>query len=337
MRVERNKDVPVSAFQNRDGSNSSDVSNLQGIGTSSCNGKNGARRKANKNCKVSETISGANVNGQRLVEQRRKIAHKQALKVLADALKSEKNIDSQMEKLSDEIHTCQDKIAFLTDRIEADNKRIDELKEKYDDNSENNERLSKEISELRKEIKNDTKTIRDLKETQVRSSFNYTEILKVRADSNDMREAQKASERIMKTGIREEVVLLADEAVSHMDEVEKEKEKEAKKQAEEKKEEKKEEADKLEREARMQEMIENIKEHAEIGETTTSDIKRAYARKERMEAAEFDVPEGAKPMHVDTSYLDESQGNIQSEITNIMNGLKLLDIDIRGCVIDDTV
>ncbi|MBO4456837.1 MAG: hypothetical protein J5802_03890 [Butyrivibrio sp.] len=360
MRVERKMDVPISTFQKRDGS--TDASNSQNIGVNSASGKNKKAGKSGNNNNPS--VSGTNLTGESLVAQRRGIAQKQALRVVADAFKSESKIDTQMQQLLDEIHMYQDEISAREERLEINNKKLEELQKKYnvDPNSEEHKLLSQledvqgstgylkgkseedaavPITEYQKEaylyVKSNEELndeINDFKDAIYKSRLNYTEIKKAREKTHNMIDAQKASEDIMESANKEAVVLLTDEAVSHLDEAQKEREKEAKEQAEEKKEAKKEKAEKLEREARQQEMIENIKERAELGEKTTADIKRASARKERMEAVEFDVPEDRKQVIADTANLDESQGDVQSEITNILNGLKLLSDDIKGVTVD---
>ena len=155
--------------------------------------------------------------------------------------------------------------------------------------------------------------------------------------SQDMLEAQEAAEDIMEAANGETIALLTDEAVGHVDEEQEEREEKAKEAEEKKKEEKKEEAKKLEKEAMQQEMIENIKEHASIGQRTSADTKRAIARRERAEADSMESENIQKTIITEGASMEDTQDAVNSEITNILNRLSLLANDVKGSAIDDQI
>ena len=360
MRVERKKDVPVSAFQNRDDSNSNDARELQSVGANSGNDKNSANGKDNKNGEVSMSISGANLTGESLVAQRMGLAKKQALKVVSDAFDVELKIDTELEALRDNIHRLQEEIYEEKSLIRENEEKVEELRKEYGVSLK-----SKEYNDISKVVFHGGKTailndgeiikatefqqrvferdyqnmyilkrISDMEAEQRADVDAYSKIKIAREKSHNMIDVQETAEDIMDSAYEDAIVLLTDEAVGHIDEEQKEREEEAKEQEEEKKEAKKEKAEKLEKEARRQEMIENIKERAELGEKTTSDVKRANARKERMEADSFDVSAEQKVVITDASPLEEAQDEINREINAILDKLKLISDDIKGATVD---
>ena len=104
----------------------------------------------------------------------------------------------------------------------------------------------------------------------------------------------------------------------------------------EKKEEKKEEAERLEKEAMQQEMIENIKERA-ADVSSGADIKRAMARRERAEADSIGAENAQKTIISDAGSIEDTQNAVNTEITNILNKLSLLSNDVKGSTVDTQI
>ena len=84
-------------------------------------------------------------------------------------------------------------------------------------------------------------------------------------------------------------------------------------------------------------MIENIKEHAAESGRTSSDIKKAVARREREDANRMDLGDVEKTIISDATSMEDTQNAVNTEITNILNRLSLLSNDIKGTSIDSQI
>ena len=309
-------------------------------------------------------VSGVNLRGENLIEQRQGLAKKQALKIVSDAFEGEKKLDAQMQSIKDEIKRLQDVINEKTTALCENNQKIKELQEEYgidpDDEKVKNlltlpvsmayaednlsdEELAK-LSEYKERIsplflQNDqlSRDIDQYKSIQMGNVQGFADMKRERLKSQDMLKAQDAAEDIMEAANGENIALLTQEAVDHVDEEQKEREEEAKEAAEKKKEEKKEEAKKLEKEALQQEMIENIKDQAAEGQRTSADIKRSMARREREEAERMDAEGFQKTIISEGTSMEDTQNAVNNEITNILNKLSLLSNDVKGSTIDDQI
>jgi hypothetical protein len=374
MKVQQNTDVQMNNVQNQDYFSKNNAETPKG------------KRKEKDN---TQSISGADLTGESLVVQRRKIARKQALKVVADAFKGELGIDAQLKSIRDKIHSLKDELAEVKenarDRIksmmigfgvdpesEEAKKAMDiadevmahheeymkykfpqvvvveeaeqEQEQSYDEiviNKVDAEVVS-DLTEFQKAVVDSlgtvVKAIKNLNDEITQNVLTHKAIKSKRAESLNMLKAQKEAEKIMNTSTREVIEILANEAVNHLEEEEKEREEEAKKAAEEKKEEKKEEARKLEKEAMQQEMIANIREHAELSEKTSADVKKAIARRERTEALLLDPDNVSQKIVIpDATSLEDAQSAVNSAITNILNSNFLVTDDIKGSAVDNQV
>ena len=347
MRIQQNTDVQMNPFQNQD--------NTQAA--------KGSGKAAHKDGKLS-AVSGANLKGESLVQQRQGLARKQALKVVSDAFGGEKKLDAQMQSIKDEIKRLQDEINEKTADTQANDAKLKELQEEYEIDPDSKE--NKELSVLAAKMRNSNVEVSDeelsrLSEYQQKALYyvtanqqnaididqakamqagnvqGYADMKSERAKSQDMLNAQDAAEDIMEAANGETIALLTQEAVEHVDEEQKEREEEAKEAAEKKKEEKKEEAKKLEKEAMQQEMIENIKEHAAESQRTSADSKRAIARRERAEADSMGAEDVQRTIISDGASMEETQNAVNSEITNILNRLSLLSNDVKGSTVDSQI
>ena len=307
------------------------------------------------------SVSGANLKGESLVQQRQGLARKQALKVVSDAFGGEKKLDAQMQGIKDEIKRLQDVINEKTADTMENDAKLKELQERYgiDPDSEESKELSKlafkmnnskdglsdeeksKMSEYQQQalyyVAKNQQNALDIDQAKAQQAGNvqgYADMKRERAKSQDMLKAQDAAEEIMDAANGEAIALLTQEAVEHVDEEQKEREEEAKEAAEMNKEEKKEEAKKLEKEAMRQEMIENIKQHAAETQRTSADTKRAIARRERAEADSIGAGDAQRTIISEGASMEDTQNAVNSEITNILNKLSLLSNDVKGSTVD---
>ncbi len=347
MKIQQNLDVQINPFQNQN--NESSVA--------------GAGKAGQKNGNLS-AISGANLKGESLVQQRQGLARKQALKVVSDAFGGEKKLDAQMQSIKDEIKRLQDEINEKTANTIENDAKLKELQEEYGIDPDGEE--SKELSKLAIKMNNSKDGLSDeeiskmseyqqkalyyvaanqqnsldidrAKNQQMGNVQGYADMKRERAKSQDMLKAQDEAEEIMEAANGEAIALLTQEAVDHVDEEQKEREEEAKEAAEKKKEEKKEEAKKLEKEAMQQEMIENIKEHAAESQRTSADTKRAIARRERAEADSMGAEDAQRTIISEGASMEDTQNAVNTEITNILNKLSLLSNDVKGSAVDSQI
>jgi hypothetical protein len=344
MKIQQNLDVQINPFQNQN--NESSVA--------------GAAKAGQKSGNLS-SISGANLKGESLIQQRQGLAKKQALKVVSDAFGGEKKLDAQMQSIKDEIKRLQDEINEKTANTIENDAKLKELQEEYgiDPDSKENQDLTRlafkanyskdglseeEMSSMSEyqqkalyyvsKYQQNSLDIDRAKSLLAANVQGYSDMKSERNKSQDMLNAQEAAEEIMEASNGETIALLTQEAVDHVDEEQKEREEEAKEAAEKKKEEKKEEAKKLEKEAMQQEMIENIKEHAAESQGTSADAKCAVARRERAEANHVDAEGVQKTIISDGASIEDTQNAVNTEITNILNKLSLLSSDVKGSAID---
>ena len=344
MKIQQNMDVQINPFRNQENAKASTVTG----------------KPAHKNGNLS-SVSGANLKGESLVQQRQGMARKQALKVVSDAFGGEKRLDAQMQGIKDEIKRLQNVINEKTAEVKENDAKLKELQEQYgiDPDGEENKDLSKlafklnnskdglseeeigKMSEYQQKalyyVAANQQNALDIDHAKAQQAGNvqgYADMKRERAKSQDMQKAQDAAEEIMDAANGEAVALLTQEAVEQVDEEQKEREEEAKEAAEKKKEEKKEEAKKLEKEAMQQEMIENIKQHAAESQRTSADTKRAIARRERAEADSMGAEDAQMTIISESASMEDTQNTVNSEITNILNRLSLLSNDIKGTSVD---
>lgn len=323
----------------------------------------GATNKTNKNGNMN-SISGANLKGESLIDQRKGLARKQALKVVSDAFGGEKKLDAQMQGIKDEIKRLHDVINEKSTDTRDNDAKLKELQEQYgiDPDSEENKNLDQlalkmnhskdglsdeemgKLSEYQQQalyyVAKNQQNALDIDQAKAQQAGNvqgYADMKRERLKSQDMLKAQDAAEEIMEASNDETVALLTQEMIDNVDEEQKEREEEAKEAAEKKKEEKKEEAKKLEKEAMQQEMIENIKEHAAESQRTSADVKRAVARRERAEADNIDADSMQKMIISDGASMEDTQDAVNLEINNILNKLSLLSNDVKGSAIDNQI
>ena len=310
------------------------------------------------------SVSGAGIAGNDLIAERRKLARKQAMKVVSDAFGGEKKKDAQMQSIMEEIRRLQAEINEKTKSTREIDDEIENLQRQYDidPDSEENRKLDilsirmassetgvtdEEFSKLTDyqqkalyyfTMKGQNKRDIELAKSHLAANIQgYNDFQQERLKSQDMLRAVDAANAIMDASDSEMKSLLTQEAVDHIDEEEKEREEETKKAEEEKKKEKKEAAKKLEKEAIREEITENIKDKVNNDRKTGADVKKAVARRARADAESDDMADNKKTVISDSESIQDTQDAVNSEINNILNKLSLLSGDIKGASVDDQI
>lgn len=312
------------------------------------------------------SVSGAGLKIQSLLEQRQGFARKNAFKVVADAFDGEKKLDAQMQSIKDQIKSLAEELNELKEQrkskiesgelkdlmieygVEPYSREYKELEEysgkvrdpQQDIPAEEYDKLTEFQKKALHFFTSDQEETMEMKAIENKMAAlvsGYADIKRERLKSHAMIDAQKEAENIMDASNKETIALLTNDAVENIDEEQKEREEEAKEAAEEKKEEKKKEAAKLEKEAQWEELIDDIKDSAELSRAASAETKRAIARRERSEAEDSDPGNYQKVVITEEKSLEEMQEDVNAEITNILNKLRLLSDDVKGTSVDNLI
>ena len=297
------------------------------------------------------------------IMQRKKFAQKKALKLVSDAWDGDKKLDSEQEARRQRIKELQGNNKENIDIIKGYQEYGEQLREQYgvdpdsqeqkdlelmlkgagaDLSEEERKRLEelsgqplteyqkrildmqdsigiyqKEIDEANKEIKDLSAVIEGVKQERLKD--------------HHMADAQKDADEIMRNAAKEAAFALAMEAKDHIDE-EMEEEREKAKEKAEKKEEQDEklEEKKLEREEK-EEALEKQREELRLDREAREE-QRKEAREQAKEQEE--LLEQVAPFR---SASVDTPSQMKTEIKTMLRKMKLLEEDIKGTQVDDTV
>lgn len=305
-------------------------------------------KAAQENAKRKSVYAGGlNLAGTKLEETKR-LAQKQALKVVGDAFGSRQKIDQDISDRSDRVKSLLDQIKEDRDGIESIEEEKERLKEAYgiDEKSldekdkeileknsskvpgnelteEEKERLEeltqkgmvdfyKELGNLNKNQSEYNKRIEEnMLEVEIENAV-IRGINKELVKDQSMLQAHEQSRDIMDAASKEIIGMLKQDAVEHIDE-EQEKAQEA---AKEKAEEKKEQEESIEAAQEKAEEMEALAEHR--------DVKKEYKDDVNLPTDEI----------LDLEGVDKK---IQSELQNIVSEMKLVAEDIKGSMVDQKI
>lgn len=231
------------------------------------------------------------------IEQKKKEAQKQALKIVSDVFEGDASIDEDMENRRQNVKNLVEDRKRLMEEKAGVEARSEDLEKAFEAGEISEEDYAAEKGNLSEEQKVREKEL-DANESQIMQEnavIAGTRIERLKHDP--MVEAQKEAADIMDAARDEIIGMIREEGKDHVDE-ETEKREE---QAEEIKEEKEE----------KEEFIEEQKEH----------------RKEEEELLEEMPTE-------EMISLDRIQSDVRQEVQNIIDKMKLLEEDIKGAVVD---
>lgn len=232
------------------------------------------------------------------IDQKKKEAQKQALKVVGDAFGGDKALDEDMENRRQNIKDLVEDRKRLAEEKAAVETRSEDLEKAYAAGEISPADYELEKADLREEQKVREEELGDNLNQIMQEDSIIRATRKERLKHHAMVDAQEQAEDIMDAARDEIVGMVIDEGKDHIDE-ETEKREE---QAEEIKEEKEE----------REEFIEEQKEH----------------RKEQEELLE------EMPVEEMIS-LDRIQSDVKQEVQNILDKMKLIAEDIKGAVVDE--
>ena len=303
-------------------------------------------------------------DGQDPLNRRKALAQKQAMRIVKDAFRGDVKLDNTITGLKDRVSSLRDGISEKKAEEAENNKKLAGLQEEYGIDPEGEEHIKvealarkmmgqkstgsdedieKELSGLTeyqsKALNLVTKTKTDgIERSQMEQEMRaiisgVREIRMERLKTDPMMEAKDEAAEIMDAANSDAILSLVGDAKDSIDEkAEEEKEKAAEK-AEEKKEEDRREAAKLEKEAQIEELSERIRENNEIS-ASVSDRMIARAKQKRSEASTGELTENTAGRDLQSISMEEIQGAVTSEVTNVLNKLSLLDEDVKGIDVD---
>ena len=316
------------------------------------------------------SISASNAlkfhDGQNVLNQRKALAQKQAMRIVKDAFKGESNLDSIINDLGDRVSSLRKGIGERKAEEAENNKRLAELQKEYGIDPDSDEQ--KKVESIAAKMLNPENAGNDDPEDEIEGLTEYQQravsiVAKTRASekerwmeeyeireinsgirsikmnrlkSDPMREAQDQASEIMDAANRDAIISFAGDAKDKIDEKEEEEKEKAAERSKEKKEEDRKEAAKLEREAKIEELSERIQENSEIT-ASRSGRMIAKAKQKRSEAVTGELTENTDGGSLQNISMEEIQGAVTSEVTNVLNKLSLLDEDIKGINVDEYI
>lgn len=232
------------------------------------------------------------------IDQKKKEAQKQALKVVGDAFEGDRTLDEDMENRRQNVKDLVEDRKRLTEEKAAVDTRSEDLEKAYAAGEISSMDYETEKADLKEEQKVREKELNE-NESQIMQENGTIRATRIeRLKHHTMLDAQEQAEDILDAARDEIVGMVVDEGKDHIDE-ETEKREE---QAEEIKKEKEE----------REEFIEEQKEH----------------RKEQEELLEEMPTE-------EMLSLDRIQSDVKQEVQNILDKMKLIAEDIKGAVVDE--
>ncbi|MCM1541830.1 MAG: hypothetical protein NC121_11265 [Blautia sp.] len=231
------------------------------------------------------------------IEQKKQEARKQAMKVVEDAFSTDKVMDEEIENSRQNIRDLQEDRARLLDERENVEIRKADLEKGYEAGEISEADYLTEKDNLKKEEQIRDQELDDNESQVMQENGTIRAIRRERLKHHTMVDAQEQAEDIMDAARDEIMGLVLDEGRDHIDEETEKREEQAEEIREEKEE--------------QEEFIENQKERREEEE----ELLENMPVKEMLS-------------------LDKVQSDVQQEVQEILDKMKLIAEDIKGAVVD---
>ena len=256
-----------------------------------------------ENLKNGRVYSGKVQFPQDKIAERRKAAQEKAMNIVKAAFAGEQLLDASVDEMKTSMEKGQEEM--LTAKAEIN--RIEEEKEKLKGNNFlSSEEYERELEELNKAESHFKGLIQDGKKYEDRTLQALSDIKIERAKSNPMVDATKEAEAALKTAGKEIVGMLFEEAKEHMEtELEKKQEAAEEKAAEEK-----------ELEERIEAMRAEKDEEKDAETPAVEQLERSTRRMVK---------------------IAETGQEIQKELKNVVDRMKLDLEDLKGAAVDETL
>lgn len=283
--------------------------------------------------------------------KRKQLAKKRAMKVVSDAWAGDKKIDADIADRRTRVQELREDMLSNADEAREYTARKEALKDEYgiaDDSQEQKEleflvetkawrldgfdyesltEYQQRAIELAK-IADDRQTKADDAEEDLiaeNAAIRTTRIERLKY--HGMVDAQKEADEINEAASKEAIGMLIGEAKDHVDETLEEQQEAAKKKAEEKEEQEEKLEEQKEEKEELQEQLElKREENRDAEEARVEQRKNAREQEDLLEAAEANYT-GAESL----------PSQIKAEIKDMLQKMKLLDEDLKGAKVDDTI
>ena len=255
------------------------------------------------NLKNGRVYSGKVQFPQDKIAERRKAAQEKAMNIVKAAFAGEQLLDASVDEMKTSLEKGQEEM--LTAKAEIN--RIEEEKEKLNGNNFlSSEEYERELEELNKAESHFKGLIQDGKKYEDRTLQALSDIKIERAKSNPMVDATKEAEAALENAGKEVVGMLFEEAKEHMEtELEKKQEAAEEKAAEEK-----------ELEERIEAMRAEKDEEKDAETPAVEQLERSTRRMVK---------------------IAETGQEIQKELKNVVDRMKLDLEDLKGATVDETL
>lgn len=298
--------------------------------------------------------------GESDVETRKKMARKEALKIVGDAFENEKRLDQSHRDMQDSIRRLNEDRGERRQQMKENNEKLAELRAEYgiEEGSEEEQKLMKAARKANSDDGLSGEEYNALSEYQQRALYYMsdnqiqeqaiaedeammaanvqatTDLTLARLKDHSMIDAQKEADDIMDAADKEAIAMLTQDAMEHIDEKMEEEKEAAEKKAEEKEEEKKAEAKKEEKQAQIDELQARIRENGEA-EAAEAAARGRAARQRKENAGTTGATDTAVQFDAQSAAAGEMDTALTGEVKNILNKLNLLSEDIKGAKVDD--
>jgi hypothetical protein len=233
----------------------------------------------------------------RIAEKKAK-AQKQALKLVKDAFDGDREIDEDLESRREHVDDLREEKKVLQEEAAGVASRQKDLEDAYANGEVSDQEYMSQMADIKEESQVYADKLSD-NENEVLTENSIVRGTKLeRLKTNPMGEARNQADEIMEASSEEIIGMVMDDAKEKLDEEDEKREE----QAEEIKEEREE----------QEELIEKRKEEKEEDEPVTDDM----------------------PIDEMTS-LNRTQSEVQKEVQDIVDKMKLLAEDIKGAVVDE--
>ncbi|MDE5867291.1 MAG: hypothetical protein K2H31_11955 [Lachnospiraceae bacterium] len=296
---------------------------------------------------------------------RKQLAKKRAMKVVSDAWAGDKKIDSDIEDRRTHVEELRAEMRKNADSVADYKARKEALKEEYGIENDSQEQKDLELLErqmypnkdpytpfteeegarlkelegqplteyqqraleLDAVIDNDQEKADKAENEMIAENAAIRSTRIERLKYHGMVDAQKEADEINAAASKEAIGMLIGEAKDHVDETLEEQQEAAKKKAEEKEEQEEKLEEQREEKEEFQEQLElKREENRDAEEARTEQRKNAREQEDLLEAAEANYT-GAESL----------PSQIKAEIKDMLQKMKLLDEDLKGAKVDDTI
>ncbi len=255
------------------------------------------------------------------VKEKIESARKQAFKIVSDAYGADRDFDQQVGKIKDLAKEMKaEKAAAQADKKAAE-ETIESIKNEYSVGSEEYRSL---MLEANKQLDTAQKRMDDADAGLVATRQSLTDASQEKNKNHAMVDAQNEAEAIMDAAEKSVVGMVMNDAKDKIDEKAHEEQEKAEEKKEEEEKQEKIEAERAEKKAIQEDLAEGTKDA----------VQEAEKESRRREGDPLDLTD---VLGSDPTQRIENAGNVNAALDELKNKMALIDADLKGIKIDETV